>query len=289
MNKRGSGVLLHITSLPSPFGIGDLGPGAYRFADFLAETRQTYWQVLPLSPTAPVYGNSPYSSVSTFAGNTLLISPEFLVRDGLLSPKEADMKPDFPDGQCDYGGAILYKERLLDRAHQTFFKSGKNRDRFLHFCEDQAGWLDTYSLFAAIKKRMGGKSWGEWPWELRDRAADHIERIRGECAADIEREKLGQFLFHPVAGPQRVLQRAGYTDNRRHSHLRELRQRRCVGQYGHLQAEWREEAGSAVRSSSRLFQLDRTVVGQSRIRLGCAQAYGLCMVDRTAGPHLQAF
>jgi 4-alpha-glucanotransferase len=195
MNKRGSGVLLHITSLPSPFGIGDLGPGAYRFADFLQETRQTFWQVLPLSPTAPVYGNSPYSSISTFAGNTLLISPELLVADGLISREEAELGSSFPEGRCDYGGAILYKEKLLDRVHQAFFESGANRDRFLHFCEDQAAWLDTYSLFVAIKKRMGGRSWSEWPWELRDRAPDHIERIRGECASDIEREKLAQFLF----------------------------------------------------------------------------------------------
>lgn len=195
MNKRGSGVLLHITSLPSPFGIGDLGPSAYRFADFLRETRQSFWQVLPLSPTAPVYGNSPYSSVSTFAGNTLLISPELLVRDGLVSREEAGFKPSFPDGKCDYGGAVLYKERLLGRVHEAFFKSGKNRDRFFHFCEDQASWLDTYSLFVAIKKRMGGRSWGEWPWELRDRSADHIRQIRDECSSDIEREKLAQFLF----------------------------------------------------------------------------------------------
>jgi 4-alpha-glucanotransferase len=195
MNKRGSGVLLHITSLPSPFGIGDLGPWAYKFADFLAETRQTYWQILPLSPTAAVYGNSPYSSVSTFAGNTLLISPDLLVRDGLVPGEEAAVKPAFPDGRCDYGGAILYKERLLDRAHEAFFASGKNKDRFLLFCEDQASWLDTYSLFVAIKRRMGGRSWAEWPPELRDREADPIQRMRDECAADVEREKLGQFLF----------------------------------------------------------------------------------------------
>ena len=195
MNKRGSGILLHITSLPSPYGIGDLGPGAYRFADFLAENRQSYWQILPLSPTAEAYGNSPYSSVSTFAGNTLLISPDFLVRDGLVSAGEIDSRPSFSDGRCDYSGAILYKERLLARAYQGFSASGMNRDRFIHFCEDQASWLDTYALFVAIKRRMGGKSWSEWPRGLRDRAADEIERIRTECAADIEKEKFGQFLF----------------------------------------------------------------------------------------------
>ncbi len=89
MKERGAGVLLHVTSLPSRYGIGDLGPWAYKFADFLAETRQSYWQMLPLNPTAPVYGNSPYSSISTFACNTLLISPDMLVGDGLLDRKEA--------------------------------------------------------------------------------------------------------------------------------------------------------------------------------------------------------
>ena len=195
MNKRGSGVLLHVTSLPSPFGIGDLGPWAYRFADFLGETRQTYWQILPLSPTASVYGNSPYSSISTFAGNTLLISPELLMRDAIISREEADFKPVFPDGRCDYDAAVLYKEKLLERAHAAFLRSGKERDRFNQFCEDQATWLDTYSLFVAIKKRMGGRSWGEWPCELRDRSPDAIQRIRSECASELEKEKLGQFLF----------------------------------------------------------------------------------------------
>lgn len=122
MRKRGSGVLLHITSLPSPYGIGDLGPWARRFADFLSETRQSYWQILPLSPTAPVYGNSPYSSISTFAGNTLLISPEMLVRDGFLAQKEANSRPPLPEDRCDYEGAASYKERLLNLAYDGFCK-----------------------------------------------------------------------------------------------------------------------------------------------------------------------
>jgi len=89
-NKRGSGVLLHVTSLPSPYGIGDLGPTAYRFADFLAQAKQTYWQVLPLNPTDPAYGNSPYSSISAFGGNTLLLSPDLLIEEGLLSKTEME-------------------------------------------------------------------------------------------------------------------------------------------------------------------------------------------------------
>jgi len=195
MNKRGSGILLHITSLPSPYGIGDLGPGAYAFADFLAENRQSYWQVLPLSPTAEAYGNSPYSSVSTFAGNTLLISPDLLFRDGLVPADAIDSRPAFPEGRCDYARAIPYKERLLTLAYEKCLTSAKMRDRFVHFCEDHASWLDTYALFVAVKKRMGGRLWSEWPWELKDRAGDEMERIGTECAADIEKEKFGQFLF----------------------------------------------------------------------------------------------
>ncbi|OPY65557.1 MAG: 4-alpha-glucanotransferase [Syntrophorhabdaceae bacterium PtaU1.Bin034] len=195
MNKRGSGVLLHITSLPSPYGIGDLGPWAYRFADFLSETRQSYWQVLPLSPTAPVYGNSPYSSISTFAGNTLLISPDILVEEDLISKKQLGSIPSLPEGRCDYNTARMYKENILGLAYEAFGKPGRNRDRFIHFYEDNASWLDDYALFVAMKEKMGGKPWSEWPWELRDRVPEQMRAIRIERAVDIEREKFNQYLF----------------------------------------------------------------------------------------------
>ncbi len=100
MKRRGSGILLHVTSLPSPFGVGDLGPEAYRFIDFLAESGQSYWQVLPLSPTMPVHGNSPYASTSAFAGSTLLISPELLVQEGLLDANDLQSAPQFPEHPC---------------------------------------------------------------------------------------------------------------------------------------------------------------------------------------------
>ena len=195
MRKRGAGILLHITSLPSPYGIGDLGPWAYKFADFLAETGQSYWQVLPLSPTAPVYGNSPYSSVSAFAGNTLLISPDILVREGLLKKNQVDSKQSFRADRCDYERVISFKESLLDLAHQSFVGSGKNLDRYTCFCEDNKSWLEDYALFVSMKKQRGGGSWNEWPWELRDRATDHMERLRKELTADVEREMFGQYLF----------------------------------------------------------------------------------------------
>ena len=120
MDKRGSGILLHVTSLPSSYGVGDLGPEAYRFADFLGQTKQSCWQVLPLNPTHPVYGNSPYSSISAFAGNTLLISPDLLIEEGLLSREDIDPIPSFPEGRCDFPEATRYKKTLLERAVHRF-------------------------------------------------------------------------------------------------------------------------------------------------------------------------
>ena len=113
MYKRGSGILLHITSLPSAYGIGDLGPEAYRFADFLGAAKQRYWQVLPLNPTDPIYGNSPYSSNSAFAGNTLLISPEQLFEEGLLSRGDLDPIPLFPEDRCNFLDVIHYKDKVV--------------------------------------------------------------------------------------------------------------------------------------------------------------------------------
>jgi len=168
MDKRGSGILLHITSLPSPYGIGDLGPEAYRFADFLAQTRQSCWQVLPLNPTDPAYGNSPYSSISAFAGNTLLISPDRLLEEGLLGKEDLEPIPPFPEGRCDFPEVIRYKEKLLERAYQRFDQSGKGRESFEAFCSENLSWLEDFSFFIVLKKRLGGMVWNQWSEELRD-------------------------------------------------------------------------------------------------------------------------
>ncbi len=124
MRKRASGLLLHITSLPSPYGIGSLGPEAYRFADFLAESRQGIWQVLPLNPTDPVAFNSPYGSNSSLGGNPLMISLDALVDDGLLSREDLEPMPDFPTGRVDYPGVIEHRGRVLDRAYERFNERG---------------------------------------------------------------------------------------------------------------------------------------------------------------------
>ena len=264
MKKRGSGILLHPTSLPSPYGIGDLGHWAYRFADFLAETRQTYWQVLPLNPTAPVYGNSPYSSVSTFACNTLLISPDLLVEDGLLDKKDVDGGPSFADGRCDYEGAASYKEYLLDLAYDKFMRSEAGHDRFGHFCDDHASWLDTYALFVSIKKRMGGKGWSEWPPELRQRAPDAMEAARKDARGDVEREKFRQYLFFRQWSALKK-----YCNERGVQILGDIPiyvsydSADVWANGGHLQIGRRAEAFGGRGRAARLFQCDGPVVGQS--------------------------
>ena len=195
MDKRGSGILLHITSLPSPYGVGDLGPEAYRFADFLAQAKQSYWQVLPLNPTNPAYGNSPYSSISAFAGNTLLISPNLLIEEGLLSREDLEPIPPFPESRCDFSEVISYKEKLLERAYQHIGQNGKGRESFEAFCLENSSWLEDFALFVVLKKHFGEKVWNEWPRELRDRDLNSLGAIKEESHNQIEKEKFWQYLF----------------------------------------------------------------------------------------------
>jgi len=157
MFKRASGVLLHPTSLPGPFGIGDLGPEAYRFADFLAHAGQGIWQVLPLGPTG--FGDSPYQCFSAFAGNPMLISPERLVEQKLLSAADLDAHPDFPAESVEYESANRFKCELLRRAAENFRRhvSPEQEHAFEDFTRENAGWLDDYALFMALKEAHGGE------------------------------------------------------------------------------------------------------------------------------------
>ena len=148
MTKRKSGVLLHPTSLPSSFGVGDLGPAAYTFIDKLAEAGQTLWQVLPLVPTDD--GGSPYSSCSAFAGNALLISPEKLMEDGLLTASDLAEAAVAPAARVDYGKAREAKLPLLEKAFQNF-KAAETPADYAEFCEKHAFWLDDYVLYVALK------------------------------------------------------------------------------------------------------------------------------------------
>jgi hypothetical protein len=140
MEKRGSGILLHITSLPSAFGIGDLGPWAYRFADFLAESKQRYWQCLPLNPTDAQSGNSPYHSTSAFAFNPLLVSPEMLVHEGFLSREDLEPIPPFPVARVDYPAITAHKERLFSRAFERFRAGGPPPLTMPSATETVPGW-----------------------------------------------------------------------------------------------------------------------------------------------------
>ncbi|HVP78881.1 MAG TPA: 4-alpha-glucanotransferase [Thermodesulfobacteriota bacterium] len=195
MDKRASGILLHITSLPSSYGVGDLGPEAYRFVDFLAQAKQSYWQVLPLNPTNPAYGNSPYSSVSAFAGNSLLISPDLLLEEGLLSREDLDPVPSFPESRCDFSGAIPYKDKLLEQAYRRFIQNGKRRESFEAFCSQSSSWLEDFALFVVLKRRFDGIVWNQWPKELRDREIESLMAIKKERHNQLEKEKFWQYLF----------------------------------------------------------------------------------------------
>jgi 4-alpha-glucanotransferase len=193
--KRASGIILHPTSLPGQDGIGDLGPEAYRWIDFLADTGSTIWQVLPLGPTG--YGDSPYQSFSAFAGNPYLVSPAVLLDQGLLDLPDLADRPVFPTDHVDFGPVIIWKITLLDRAYDHFEKSGSKtlHKEFEDFKSQNAAWLDDYALFMAIKETQGGVSWNEWPAPLRKRSVPALAKFRQENADLISRHVFRQFLF----------------------------------------------------------------------------------------------
>lgn len=200
---RVSGILLHPTSLPGPFGIGDLGPEAYRFVDLLEEAGQGLWQVLPLGPTG--YGDSPYQCFSAFAGNPLLISPERLAEDGLLTPADWAALPPFPDDLVDYGKVIPAKMALLELSVDRLLDAVRAAEagplaplvREYRLFTDQTGWwLDDYALFRAIKEQQGGVAWTAWDPYLRDRQATALHFFRENHSRLIDRHRGLQFLFH---------------------------------------------------------------------------------------------
>jgi len=193
-NIRASGVLMHISSLPSPWGTGDLGPGADRFADFLASAGQRLWQVLPLSPTEPGQGNSPYSGLSAFAGNTVFISPEILAREGLLDAPDLEPPSDLPPGRADYDRSARLREPLFRKAFASF-SSGVHDPGFSSFCEDSAWWLDDFVLFTSLKNEFGGSPWYEWPAPLRYRESAAMEEARKNHAVELEYQCFLQYMF----------------------------------------------------------------------------------------------
>ncbi|HOI13952.1 MAG TPA: 4-alpha-glucanotransferase [Methanoculleus sp.] len=203
MNRRGSGVLLHVTSLPSAYGIGDLGPAAYRFVDLLSQTGQRFWQILPLNPTCPAFANSPYQSTSAFAGNTWLISPEQMVADGFLAPEDIRDPPDFPEDRVDYLAVLDYKNGLFDRAFARFKERGADF-RYKDFAAGNVSWLNDYALFVALKEEFSGKVWGDWPAGIRDRREEALRKHGTELADRILREKFLQYVFDHQWGMMKV-------------------------------------------------------------------------------------
>lgn len=194
MKRRESGVLLHVTSLPSPFGIGDLGPEAFRFVDFMTEARQSCWQVLPLNPTDTAFGNSPYHSLSVFAFSKLLISPEMLVKDGLLRESDLAAARSGPRLRVDYPRVTEQKTMLLERACKAFLDRPKEA-AFADFCAANAGWLDDFASFVAFKGRFKGRPWTAWPPGIRDREPGALASLRRTLRKEIETEKVHQYLF----------------------------------------------------------------------------------------------
>ncbi len=198
--SRSSGVLLHPTSLPGAWSIGDLGAQAYRFVDFLQQAGQTLWQILPLGPTG--YGDSPYQCFSAMAGNMLLISPEQLVEASLINQADLDQvaaphQAAFPSATVDYGASHAFKSDLLARSFEHFRSHGSasQRDEFARFCQEQASWLDDYALFIALKQQHDGASWHTWDRDLARRKKSAIKRAGEQLRDQIELEKYKQYVF----------------------------------------------------------------------------------------------
>ena len=194
MKLRKSGILMHISSLPSEFGIGDLGRAAYSFADFLADSCQTVWQVLPFNPSSPNCGNSPYFGVSAFAGNPLLISPDQLVEQGFISCEDLGRGPQFDSTRVDYPKVTEFKKRVIEIAYERF-KERPDKGMYERFVKSNAHWLDDYTLFVSLKDCFSGAPWNQWPAEIRDRTQPALDDWTEKLADGIAREKFSQFLF----------------------------------------------------------------------------------------------
>lgn len=192
--KRSGGVLLHPTSLPGRYGIGDLGPQAFRFVDWLVSTGCSLWQVLPLGPTG--YGDSPYQCFSAFAGNPYLISFDALIEDGLLAEDDFASMPKLAEASVDYGQLIPWKLYLLEKAFSRLPSTSQEyRAEFKTFQTENASWLDDYVLFMAIKEANGGGPWSDWDEAIRKRKKNALDKARAEHANAIIRHSFYQFLF----------------------------------------------------------------------------------------------
>jgi 4-alpha-glucanotransferase len=191
---RASGVLLHVTSLPSPYGIGDVGPAAVAWVDRLHDAGQRWWQALPLGPTG--YGDSPYQALSSFAGNPLLISPDWLIEDELVRPADCAGAA-FSPTAVDFDAVTRFKYPLLETAWKNFRAGARPdlRPDFERFVEEQAHWLDDYALFRALKARYDGASYLDWPDDLIRRVPAGLEQARRELTSQLDRVRFVQFVL----------------------------------------------------------------------------------------------
>ncbi len=193
--RREAGILLHLTSLPGPHGIGDLGSGALGFVDFLESAGQRLWQILPITPLG--HGNSPYASPSAMASNPLLISLDLLANEGLLAPEDLAGAEAFPSDRVDYGPVTAFKLDKLKKAHRSFVSdaSTQQRSELEAFCGKAASWLEEYALFMALKDAHNGDLWLKWELDLVKRRSEALDRSRQQLAESVDFHKFLQFQF----------------------------------------------------------------------------------------------
>jgi len=193
-SNRKAGILLHITSLPGKFGIGDLGSNAYKFVDFLESSGQKLWQILPIGPTG--YGDSPYSCFSAFAGNHLFINPELLIKEELLSENDLSNVPEFIDKKTEFSRVKVFKNKLFKKAFKNFISNeNKFQDSFGTFCYENAYWLDDYAFYMSLKDRHNGNEWSKWERELVMRDISKMNRWSDKLKEEIDYHKFLQFIF----------------------------------------------------------------------------------------------
>jgi 4-alpha-glucanotransferase len=193
---RSSGILLHPTSLPGPYGCGDLGDVARHFIEWMVVAGQTIWQVLPLEPTG--YGNSPYMALSAFAGNPLLIGLEGLLEKGWLNQSDLSPLPDFPARKVDFAAVIRFRMQALHRAAEKFFahRQGNDVADFGSFCDEQRSWLEDFALFKALDDHFGNLEWTDWDRDLAQRKVKSIESARQELSSEMRFWKFTQWQFY---------------------------------------------------------------------------------------------
>ena len=200
VDRRYSGILLHPTSLPSPYGIGDMGQGAYDFVDFLEKAGQTLWQVLPLGPTG--YGDSPYSSYSVFAGQTLLISPEKLVEQELITEDDLKDLPEFDAKQVKYGDVLTWKTEIFTKAFAAFKECEDKEllEEYEVFLKQHSFWLDDYAFYMAVRAENENKGWLDWDKSLQKPTAKVRAEWEEKLADEIAYQKFTQFEFYKQWG-----------------------------------------------------------------------------------------